>query len=97
MLTKHLLQSRLWIDPGSTPCDPGVDPGSTLKIGIVAQPGRKPRNTGLSALELAVTVDFSGPSAFRPYNPVTLCRVLRTVDYSSTPTFGNPADGTAVS
>jgi len=40
MLTKHILWSRLWIDPGSTPCDPGVDLGSTLKIGIVAQPGR---------------------------------------------------------
>ena len=41
MLTKHILWSRLWIDPGSTPCDPGVDLGSTLKIGIVAQPATK--------------------------------------------------------
>jgi hypothetical protein len=39
MLTKHLPGSRLWIDSESTPYDPGVDPGSTLKIRIVAQPG----------------------------------------------------------
>jgi hypothetical protein len=38
MLTKHLPWSRLWVDSGLTPYDPGIDPGSTLKIGIVAQP-----------------------------------------------------------
>ena len=32
---------------------------------------------GHLALELAATVDFSGLSALKPYNPVTLCRVLR--------------------
>jgi hypothetical protein len=52
MLTKHILWSRLWIDPGSTPCDPGVDLGSTLKIGIVAQPGWKATHTVVLAKRL---------------------------------------------
>ena len=49
-----------------------------VKLLIAYLQGESLEIQGLSALELAVTVDFSGPSALRPCNPVTLCRVLRT-------------------
>ena len=34
-------------------------------------------------LELAAKMDFSGLSTLVPYNPVTLCRVLRTFLFTS--------------
>ena len=41
----------------------------------------EPKNTGpyrAETLKFGASVDFSGLSALRPCNPVTLCRVLRT-------------------
>jgi len=49
-----------------------------VKLLIVYLQGESLEIWGLSALELAITVDVSGPSALRPYNPITLCPVLRS-------------------
>jgi hypothetical protein len=35
----------------------------------------------LLALKLVVTVDFSRPSAIKPYNPITLYHVLRSTSF----------------
>jgi hypothetical protein len=49
-----------------------------VKLLIACLQGESLEIQGLLALELAVTMDFSRPSALRSCNPVALSRILRT-------------------